>query len=136
MLSWFSPSRAAAPGNFGNYADAISRQAQARAEAPAVVRRFRVVVTAYASTPEQTDHTPCITASGYDVCAADREDVVAANFLRFDTKLRLPEYSGEKVYTVQDRMHERYPRRLDVWRRSTDEARRFGAQYLWMEILE
>ena len=130
------PGSAAAPAGVAPYADAVQRQAASAVSAPKVVRRFKVVVTAYNSVPEQTDSTPCITANGYDLCAADAENVVAANFLRFGTKVRLPEYSAEKIYTVQDRMHPRFARRLDLWKRSTDDAKTFGAQYLMIEVVE
>lgn len=127
---------AAAPTPPPPYPDAIQRAAMQRAFQPRVLRRVKVVVTAYNSVPEQTDSTPCITANGYDLCAADRENVVAANFLRFGTKVRLPEYSAEKIYTVQDRMHPRFSQRVDLWKRSTDGAKVFGAQYLTVEVLE
>jgi len=130
------PGIAAAPDGIGDYPDAVQRQADLRASAPKVVRRFKVVVTAYNSVPEQTDSTPCLTANGYDLCAANEENVVAANFLRFGTRLRLPDYSEEKIYTVQDRMHPRFARRLDVWMRDRESAKQFGAQHLTVEILE
>ena len=127
---------AAAPTPPPDYPDAIARAAEAQAAAPRVVRRFKAVVTAYNSLPAQTDSTPCITANGYDLCAADAENVVAANSLRFGTRVRLPEYSGEKVYTVQDRMHPRFSRRLDLWMRERESAKVFGIQTLTIEVLE
>ena len=42
-------------------------------------RTIEVWVTAYSSTPEETDDTPRITASGGEV----RDGIVAANFLPF-----------------------------------------------------
>ncbi|MDO8559998.1 MAG: hypothetical protein Q7S23_03080 [bacterium] len=130
------PGVAAAPQGVGDYPDAVQRQAATFAAAPKVVRKVRVVVTAYNSLPEQTDSTPCITASGYNLCQADEENVVAANFLRFGTKVRLPDYSGEKVYTVQDRMHPRFDRRMDLWMRERSDARKFGLRTLTVEVLE
>ncbi len=130
------PGVAAAPPGVADYPDAVHRQSEASAAAPKVSRRLTVVVTAYSSTTDQTDRTPCLTANGYDLCAADRENVVAANFLRFGTKVRLPEYSAEKIYTVQDRMHPRFSRRLDLWKRSTEDAKTFGVQYLMVEVVE
>lgn len=131
-LSTFSAGVAAAPAPPHDYPDAVARGA----DTPQVVRRFRVLATAYSSTVDQTDSTPCVTANGYDLCAADAENVVAANFLRFGTRLRIPDYSGEKVYTVQDRMHPRFNRRVDLWMRDRESAKLFGAQYLGVEILE
>ena len=66
-----------------------------------------IPVTAYSSTVDQTDSTPCITANGFDLCAHDQEDVIAANFLPFGTKVRMPELFGDQIFTVQDRMNAR-----------------------------
>src|SRR3989338_5141296 len=41
-------------------------------------RIFTIPVTAYTSEVGQTDSTPCITASGLDVCVRNTEDIVAA----------------------------------------------------------
>ncbi len=107
-------------------------------QTPAVNVRYtrRVVVTAYNSLPEQTDSTPCLTANGYDLCSNDREDVVAANFLRFGTKIRIPDRFGSRVFTVQDRMHPRFNQRVDIWMRERTHALAFGARYLQIEVLE
>lgn len=91
----------------------------------------RVLVTAYSSTPDQTDDTPFITASGSTV----RRGVVAANFLRFGTQVRLPEYFGNDVFVVEDRMHERFSNRLDIWMESRAAARAWGVRYVTIEIL-
>jgi len=89
--------------------------------APAL-RRLQVTVTAYASVPWATDDTPYQTASG--ACVSD--GIVAANFLEFGTRLRMPELFGEKVFEVQDRMSARYPGRVDIWMYSLRENRQFG----------
>ena len=136
MLLATYPGVAAAPQGVDDYPDAVQRQAATNAVAPKVVRTMKVVVTAYNSLPEQTDSTPCITASGYDLCKANEENVVAANFLRFGTKVRLPDYTGERVYTVQDRMHPRFNRRMDLWMRERSDARKFGMRTLTVEVLE
>jgi len=51
-------------------------------------RTITVVVTAYSSTPDQSDDTPFIPASGSTV----HPGTLAANFLRFGTKVRFPDY--------------------------------------------
>lgn len=89
-----------------------------------------VTVTAYSSTPDQTDDSPFITANGTWV----HDGTLAANFLRFGTKVRLPEYSGDKVYVVEDRMNQRYTYRADIWMESREAAKQFGVKYLKMEI--
>lgn len=89
-----------------------------------------VTVTAYSSDVYQCDSTPFITASGTHV----RDGIVAANFLKFGTKVRFPEYSGDKVYTVEDRMNIRFPYRIDIWMPSKKQAKEFGVKRLKMEI--
>ncbi|MDD5043718.1 MAG: hypothetical protein PHD51_03590 [Patescibacteria group bacterium] len=95
---------------------------------------FYVVVTAYTSTPDQTDSTPCVTASGLNVCARDKENVVAANFLRFGTKVKIPEVFGEQVFHVEDRMNPRYTYRVDVWMKSREAAEEFGVKKVKVEV--
>lgn len=97
-------------------------------------RVIYVIVTAYSSTLEQTDATPCITASGLNVCERNRENIIAANFLPIGTKIRFPEYFGNKIFTVQDRMNPRYYYRADVWMKSREAAKEFGVKKLKIEI--
>ena len=96
-----------------------------------------IAVSAYNSSPAQTDDTPCITASGLDVCERNKEDIIATNlwYLPFGTKVRFPELSGDKIYTVHDRMNKRYWRTADIWMKDYGEAREFGRKYTIMEIL-
>ncbi|MCD4705626.1 3D domain-containing protein [bacterium] len=91
-----------------------------------------VTVTAYSSTVDQCDSTPFITANGTRV----HDGIIAANFLRFGTKVRFPKYSGNKIYTVEDRMHQRFSNRADIWMITRKQAINFGAQRLKIEILE
>jgi len=100
-------------------------------EKPQIIRLY---VTAYSSTIKETDNTPCIAASGYNLCEHDLENVVACNFLPFGTKVKFPELNRDKVYTVVDRMHERYNSRLDIWKKNRDDAKSFGKKYLTVEI--
>jgi 3D (Asp-Asp-Asp) domain-containing protein len=92
---------------------------------------IKVLVTAYSSSPEETDETPLITASGSYV----RPGVVAANFLPFGTKVRLPEIFGDQIFVVEDRLHQNYNDRIDIWFPTKEEALRFGYQISEMEIL-
>lgn len=101
-----------------------------------VLRTHTVVATAYSSTPDQTDSTPCNTANGYDVCKSGKEDVIAANFLRFGTKVRIPELYGDKVFTVQDRMNPKYSARIDLWKTSRNRAITFGKRLVKIEVIE
>lgn len=92
-------------------------------------------MTAYNSLAGQTDSTPCITANGFNLCEHGIEDSVAANFLRFGTKIRIPELFGDKVFVVRDRMNKRYTNRVDIWMKSYENARDFGLKYAKIEVL-
>lgn len=92
---------------------------------------FKIWVTGYSSTPGQTDSSPYITASGNYV----RKGIVAANFLPFGTKFRLPEIFGDQVFTVEDRMHARFQDRIDIWFQSEQDAKNFGKKWSKVEIL-
>lgn len=96
----------------------------------------KMIVTAYSSNPEQTDATPCLTANGFNLCKHNQENVVAANFLPFGTKIRIPELFGEKIFTVVDRMNVRYYYRVDVWMKDRASAKSFGAHFVSVEVLE
>ena len=52
------------------------------------------IVTAYSSTPDQTDATPFITANGTTV----HDGIIAANWLKFGTRVRIPDMFGDKVF--------------------------------------
>ena len=100
-----------------------------------IAREVVSEVSGYNPVPEQTDATPCTTASGKNIC--DREvDVVAANWLKFGTKIRIPEYFGDRIFTVEDRMNPRYPNNTDVLFYDKQEARKFGRRALVVQILE
>ena len=94
------------------------------------VRKALVFVTAYSSTPEETDDTPFITASN----TRTRDGVVAANFLKFGTTVRFPDLYGAKTFVIEDRMARRFSDRMDIWFSTKEEARRFGIQYVTVEI--
>ena len=94
-----------------------------------------VASTAYTSAVAQTDSTPCITADGYNVCAANEENVIAANFLPFGTKVMIPDMFGDRVFTVHDRMNKRYYYRVDVWMKSYNKAIQYGKRNVRIIIL-
>ena len=93
-------------------------------------------MTAYNSEVAQTDDTPCITANGFDVCAHGIEDTVAANFLKFGTKVRIPDLFGDRIFVVRDRMNKRYPDRVDVWMLERSDAIQFGVRRTRIEVVE
>lgn len=92
---------------------------------------FEVVTTAYSSTEDQTDSTPFITASGTQVHLG----TAAANFLPFGTYFKVPQYFGDQVFVVEDRMNERYSYRLDLWMQSREQALRWGVRHVKVEVL-
>lgn len=89
---------------------------------------LKVVSSAYASSPYQTDSTPCITAAGTTV----RPGVVATNFLPLGTVVSI----NGKEYIVEDRMNKRYDGYyLDIWFPSTSEALEFGRKKIEITIV-
>ena len=96
------------------------------------IKTVFVIVTAYSSTPWETDDTPHITASGTYV----RDGIVAANFLPFGTKIRIPQIFGDKVFVVEDRLSPQKKYHIDVWFPSYEEALHFGAHLTYIEILK
>jgi len=91
-----------------------------------------VVVTVYSSTPDQTDDSPFITSNGRHVY----DGLVAANWLPYGTRVRFPDIYGDKVFTVNDRMNERYGYgHIDIWMdKPISELREFGVKRIKMEI--
>lgn len=97
------------------------------------VKKVKMVVTAYSSTPDQTDERPYETASGGQVT----DGVIANNLLPFGTKVRIPELYGDKVFTVKDRMHKRKGKYMaDIWMPSRKQATHFGVKIAMIEILD
>ncbi len=92
------------------------------------------VITAYTSTPDQTDGDPFITASGSRV----EFGTIAANGIPFGTVVKIPELFGDQRFIVVDRMNSRYKLgRFDVWLPgSRAEALRFGVKRVAVEIYD
>lgn len=93
---------------------------------------FRILATGYSSTPDQTDATPFITASGTHV----HDGTIATNFLPFGTRVRFINYRPGKVFVVEDRHHPRLSTRADIWFETRHAAITFGAQVLRAEVVE
>jgi len=95
--------------------------------------RVQAVITAYSSTPWETDSTPTITAAG----TKTRDGVIANNLLPFGTKVRIPELYGDKIFVVEDHMSwRRGDQQFDIWLPSHSEAKSFGVKRTYIEILE
>ncbi|MCX5751509.1 MAG: hypothetical protein NT099_07585 [Candidatus Saganbacteria bacterium] len=91
----------------------------------------RATATAYTSHVAQTDATPWITASG----SRCHYGVVACNFLPIGTKVRLEGF-GSRVFIVEDRMHRRFSKRIDVWMASNHKAIHFGKKRIKYYVIE
>ena len=96
------------------------------------------VVTAYnAGDPGQTDDTPCISASGENICKAlaKGKKRCAANFVPLGSHLHVEKIG---VCLVTDRTNKRYRNRVDIAMQKDEyhEARRFGRQKLTVKIID
>lgn len=92
------------------------------------VKVIRAVVTAYSSTPDQTDDTPRITASGRYV---GPKVIACPKSYAFGTMVRVL----GKVYECADRMSVRFSDRWDIWMEKTEDALAFGKKNTTVEIL-
>ena len=94
--------------------------------------KIRAVITAYTSTPDQTDDTPFIAATGKRVY----DGMIAANGLPFGTQIKIPSLYGDKIFTVDDRMNARYGLgRMDIWMDAPrSEAMQFGLKVAEAEV--
>jgi len=92
--------------------------------------KIKVKVTAYSSTVDQCDDDPFVTASGHIV----EDGIIAANFLPFNTKVRIPAIYGDRVFVVKDRMNKIHNDRIDIWFDDTQEAIDFGVKTTYIEV--
>ncbi len=101
-----------------------------------VLRTSTHVITAYNSEVGQTDNSPCVTANGFNVCEHGAEDTIAANFLKFGTKVQIPELFGDRVFVVRDRMNKKHNNRVDIWMNGRQEAVKFGVKIAKIQVIE
>lgn len=91
---------------------------------------INAVVYAYNANISQTDNTPNITASGYNI-NTNKSKVIANNCLPFGTLVNI----NDIFYIVLDRMNSRYGcNDFDILMDSYDEAINFGKQNLTIKI--
>ena len=112
------------------YIDPEEEQMLLAGEGKIVSKRI-VTVSAYSSTPDQTDSSPFITAAGTHV----HDGIVATNILPFGTKIRIPALYGNKIFTVEDRMNTRFQNNVDVWFTNRQAAKTFGIKRAEIEIV-
>jgi len=108
----------------------------AKIETIKIKKESNRIITAYSSEVFQTDDSPCITANGFNLCENRKEDSIAANFLPFGAKVRIPELFGDRIFIVRDRMHQRFSNRVDVWMIEKQDAINFGLKSAKIQILE
>ncbi len=92
-----------------------------------------IVSTGFASSPYQTDASPCRTAAGNIV----RPGTVASNFLPLGTLLKI-KVDGEELpgtFIVEDRMADRFNSRLDIWFAQTSQALDFGKRHVEITVI-
>ena len=122
----------ATSADFANTANA-AYVAKITNKAKGVIKTIKVVVTAYASVPEETDSTPFITASGKYVA----DGIIANNMLPFGTRIMIPQLYGNKIFTVEDRLASYKSKyHIDIWMASKPLAVKFGVKTADIEILE
>ena len=97
---------------------------------PVVVKEMLRMTTAYNAILSQTDSTPCISASGLNVCETGR-NIVATNEFPFGT---LIEIDGV-IYEVQDRMNSRYLYEVDILMEDYNDAKTWGRQEKIIKVL-
>jgi len=120
--NWATPTRITAPPAWPEIPNRL------------VLKRFRVTMTAYTSSVDETDSDPFTTASG----AKTGDGVIAYNHLPFGSKVRFPEVYGDKVFTVLDRLNPKNggPYHADIWMVTKHDARQWGRRVVVMEILK
>lgn len=67
-------------------------------------------ITGYNLFPEQTDSTPCVGASGKDLCSINYPNAACPRDMPLGTRIRIQEV----VYTCEDRLNIKYDNRIDI----------------------
>ncbi len=99
---------------------------------PVAKRVLTLRSSAYSSTVDQTDGDPFTTASGTQV----HPGTVATNCLPFGTQIRIPDYFGDQIFTVEDRMSSRWGcGKMDIWMSTRADALNWGVRTITIEII-
>lgn len=102
-------------------------------------RELKVTVTAYTSTPGQTVGDPFEGAWSNRLTPGERAVAVSRDLLALglDNGDRVWLEGFDKPFTVKDKMHARYEKRVDIYMGlETDKAREFGKQRRTLRWLE
>ncbi len=97
----------------------------------ATVESFIAEVTQYTSSPEETDDTPNLTASGQFTGPGT---IACPSRFKFGTLIQIE----NRIFKCNDRMNIRYrnSNHFDVWTEEKSDALRFGRQKLQVFVLE
>ncbi len=91
-----------------------------------------ITATAYTSRKAETDSSPYIAAWGDHVFWG----MLASNNFPKGTKIQIPDYFGDKMFIVLDRMNSRYYHRLDIWMPKLSQAKKWGARYIKIKVFK
>ena len=104
-----------------------------------IKKKLWVTATAYSSTKWQTDDTPCITSTGYDVCNKTKNIIAVSRdlvrSLGYHRQVRLPSLYGSEIFYIEDTMNARFTNRIDVHHDSIEDAREFGIKKIELEVI-
>ena len=91
-------------------------------------------ISAYTLSVDETDATPCIGATGEDLCLAQANDesICAANFVPLGTLLKIEGYGPCRV---ADRMASKHKNRVDILMKTKQEAKKWGIKSKLVNIL-
>ncbi len=89
-----------------------------------------ITATAYTSRISETDNTPFTAAWGDRVFWG----MVASNAFPKGTKIQIPDYFGNKIFVVLDKMNPRYHYRLDIWMPQLKQAKKWGVKYIKIKV--
>ena len=97
-----------------------------------IKKTMTLKASAYSSTVDQTDGDPFTTANGTRVA----DGIIAMNGVPFGTKIRIPDYFGDKVFTVTDRMNAKWgSTRIDIWMPTRAQAIQWGVRTVTINIV-
>ena len=89
-----------------------------------------ITATAYTSREQETDSSPFIAAWGDHVFWG----MLASNSFPRGTKIQIPEYFGDKMFSVLDTMNSRYYHHIDLWMPELEDAQAWGSRYVEIKV--
>ena len=88
-------------------------------------------ITAYNALSYQTDNSPCISASGMNICEAGELICACPREFEFGTEF----FINGRWWNCQDRLHSKYDDRIDLLMHTIEDAKEFGKQELEVYII-